>query len=91
MPESADYDDHRTLERLALAEWSASAAAEVVSSTVVGDRAEVRLLVNGDYEYWQYYQRLGGGWTETVTANAPCSAWDDPSVIHWLDEAEPPG
>jgi hypothetical protein len=76
-------DDQKRLERLALADWSEPARAEVVSMTVSGDRAEVALLVNGDYQYWIYFQRDSQGWRETVTGNAPTSGWDEPGAIQW--------
>lgn len=75
--------DDRSLERLALSEWSSSASARVVSITVAGDRAEVALLVDGDYEYWLYFQRGQEGWRETVSSNGRTIGWDDPSVIQW--------
>ena len=75
--------DRRTLERLATAEWSEVAGARVVSISVVGQRAEVSLLVNGDYEYWIYFQRDEQGWQETVSGNGPTEGWDDPDSIYW--------
>jgi hypothetical protein len=80
----ADGADHRTIERLALAEWSVGAAARVVSTRIVGLRAEVMLSVNGDYEYWAYFQRdADGHWRETVSGTGPCADWEDPSAILW--------
>ncbi len=81
-----DVADRRTLERLALAEWSEAADARVVSVTVVGDRAEVALVVNGDYEYWAYFQCDEQGWWETVAGVGPCVDRDDPSRIQWGDD-----
>jgi len=78
-----DAADRQGLERLALAGWSEAAAARVESVTVVGDRAEVALIVNGDYGYWTYFQRDGQGWYETVTGSAPTTGWDDPGCIVW--------
>lgn len=81
-------DDHSSLERLALAEWSGSAAAKVVAVTVVGHRAEVGLLVNGDYEYWTYFLRDDSGWRETVTGNGRVIGWSDAKLIQWSDSSE---
>jgi hypothetical protein len=86
MSEAVDDDDQRTLERLALAEWSERAGARVVSVTVAENRAEVALLVNGEYEYWTYFQRDGHGWHETVSGVGPTAEWDDPSTIQWTDD-----
>jgi hypothetical protein len=83
MSEVIGADDRRRLERLALAEWSEAADARVVSVTVAGDRAEVALHVNGDYEYWMYFQRDLEGWQEAWTGNGPTSGWDDPGEIDW--------
>jgi hypothetical protein len=71
MTDVGGNDDRRTLEWLALADWSESADARVVSVTVVGDRAEVALFVADDYEYWVYFQREPQGWYQTVSGNAP--------------------
>jgi hypothetical protein len=81
-----DIADRRTLERLALAEWSEAADARVVSVTVVGNRAEVALVVNGDYEYWAYFQCDEQGWYETVAGVGPTVDWDDPSNIQWGED-----
>ena len=71
------------LERLALGGWGEEAAAQIVSVTVVGDRAEVALLVTG-YEYWMYFVRVrDGSWSEVASSNAPTSGWDDPSLLEW--------
>jgi hypothetical protein len=78
-----DADDQRTLERLALATWSENADARVVAVTVVGDRAEVALLVADDYEYWVYFQRQAQSWHETVSGNGPTTGWENPSVMPW--------
>ncbi len=86
MTDVGGNDDRRTLEWLALADWSESADARVVSVTVVGDRAEVALFVADDYEYWVYFQREPQGWYETVSGNAPTSGWDDPRAIHWSSD-----
>jgi hypothetical protein len=86
MSDVVGADDRQRLERLALADWSEAASAEVVSLTVAGDRAEVALLVNGDYEYWMYFQRDSRGWCETVTGNAPTAGWDDPRSIQWRSD-----
>jgi hypothetical protein len=75
--------DRRLLERLALDAWSVPAAVPVDSVTVTGNRAEVALVVNGDYEYWTYFQRHAQGWRETVQENAPIDGCDDPLVIRW--------
>ena len=83
MSDRRDSADQRALERLALAEWSPAAVARVLSVTVSGNRAEVALVVNGDYEYWAYYQRDEQGWYDTVEGNGPCDDWDDRSVIEW--------
>lgn len=77
MSDGVDIADRRTLERLALAEYSEAAAARVISITVRGKRAEVALLVNGDYEYWEYFQRDQQGWHETSSSSGPFVDWDD--------------
>ncbi|SDO23225.1 hypothetical protein SAMN05428965_3319 [Geodermatophilus sp. DSM 45219] len=51
--------------------------------TVVGDRAEVALDVNGNYDYWVYYQRDGNGWQEPASGNGPMTDWQNTSVIQW--------
>jgi len=71
------------LRRLALSEWSAGAAARVISVRVHEDRAEVALLVDANYEYWQYHVDSGEGWEEVVDGNGPTEGWDDPEVIQW--------
>ena len=78
-----DAADRQGLERLALAGWSEAAAARGESVTVASDRAEVALVVNGDYGYWTYFQRDGQCWYETVTGSAPTTGWDDPGFIVW--------
>lgn len=75
--------DRRDLERLALAEWPGQAGVRVQSVTVVGDRAEVALDVNGNYDYWVYYQRDGNGWQEPASGNGPMTDWQNTSVIQW--------
>ena len=62
------------------------ADARVDSVTVVGNRAEVALVVNDDYEYWAYVQCEEQGWCETVAGVGPCVDWDDPSIIQWGDD-----
>ena len=60
----------RSLERLALAEWSEAAEARVDSVVVVGDRAGVILLLNGDYEYSVYFQPdPNGAWQEAGSSS----------------------
>jgi hypothetical protein len=83
MPTTHEADDRRDLERLALAEWPEWAGVRVRSVTVAGDRAEIALAVNGNYNYWVYYQRDGNGWREAVSGNGPTTGWEDPSVIEW--------
>jgi len=51
--------------------------------TLVGDRAEVVLTVNGDYESWTYYRRDSDGWHETVSGNGPTVGWEDPRALQW--------
>lgn len=51
--------------------------------TVAGDRAEVALVVNGNDDYWVYYQRDDNGWKATVSGNGPTTGWDDPNAIGW--------
>jgi hypothetical protein len=86
MSEVVASDVRQRLERLALADWSQAASAKVVSVAVVGARAEMALLVDGDHEYWSYFQRDSHGWRETVTGNAPTSGWDDPRAIQWSSD-----
>jgi hypothetical protein len=88
MREEPQTEDRRVLERLALGDWSPEANAQVVSVTLSGNRAEVALLVNGDYGYWVYFQRDDEGWCETVSGNGPTSGWDDPTFIEWGDGSE---
>jgi hypothetical protein len=88
MLKAGGSDDHSSLERLALAEWSGSAAAKVVAVTFVGNRAEVGLLVNDDYEYRAYFQREDSGWRETVTGNGRVIGWSDATLIQWGDDSE---
>ncbi|CCH90138.1 protein of unknown function [Modestobacter italicus] len=83
MSEAAVAADEQDLRRLALSHWSAAARARVVTVTVTSDRAEVTMLVNGDYEYWQYYVHFDGAWHLTVEGNGPTWGWDDPRVIKW--------
>jgi hypothetical protein len=83
MHEPAAAPDVGELRRLALAEWSARATARVVSVRVHADRAEVALLVDAHYEYWQYYVNYGEGWEGVVDGNGPTDGWDDPKVIPW--------
>ena len=49
--------------------------------TIAGNRAEVALVVNGDYGYWMYFQRADEGWCKTVSGNGRTVDWDDPSGI----------
>src|SRR5690242_703535 len=90
MLETGSSDEKRTLEQLALAEWSGSAEAELVSVNIEGDRAEVGLLVNGGYEYWTYYLRQEGAWRETVTGNGQVAGWNDPTSIRWGEAPDSP-
>jgi hypothetical protein len=83
MPTTHESDDRRDLERLALAEWPGQAGVRVRSVTVVGDRAEVALAANGDYDHWVYYQRDVNGWQETVSGNGPTTDWENTGVIQW--------
>lgn len=76
------------LERLALGDWPPEAGAHVLSVTVVGNRAEVALLVNGDDGRWMYFRRDDEGWAETISRNGPTSGWDTPTVIEWADVYE---
>jgi hypothetical protein len=85
MPEEAHAEDRRVLDRLALGDWPPGADAQVVSVTVAGGRAEVALLVNGDYGYWMYFQREDQAWCETASGNGPTNGWDDPTLIEWAD------
>jgi hypothetical protein len=43
----------------------------------------VVLAVNGNYEYWAYFQRGADGWRETVEGNGPILGWEDPRDIEW--------
>ena len=83
----SDAEAERTLERLALVEWSENANARVVSVTIAGNRAEVALVVNGDYGYWMYFQRDDEGWCETVSGNGRTVDWHDPSGIQWENDS----
>jgi hypothetical protein len=83
MRDEAQAQDRRVLERLALDDWPPDANAQVVSVTVAGNRAEVPLLVNGDYGYWMYFLHDDEGWSKTVSGNGPTDGWDDPSVLEW--------
>jgi hypothetical protein len=85
MQDEPNPEDRRMLERLALGDWSPEAHARVVSVALAGNRAEVALLVNGDYGYWMYFQRDDEGWCETVSGNGPTIGWDDPTAIEWGD------
>jgi hypothetical protein len=87
MPEEAQAGDRRLLDRLAVGDWPPDADAQVVSVTVAGARAEVALLVNGDYGYWMYFKRDDQGWCETVSGNRPTHGWDDPTVIEWGEDS----
>ena len=79
-----DALDRSQLERLALAEWSPAAAAQIVSVTVVGARAEVVVRLGPGYDDFAYVQRDdAGSWRETVSGNAPTVGWDDPTQIAW--------
>ncbi len=83
MSDGHETADHQTLVRLALADWSEAAVAHVVSVSVVGRRAEVAVVVNGDHEHWTYFQRDEEGWHETVSGNGPTLGWDDPGAVDW--------
>ncbi|NEM05173.1 hypothetical protein [Geodermatophilus normandii] len=83
MRSTGEADDRRDLERLALEDWPERAGARVRSVTIAGNRAKVALAVNGNYDYWVYYQRDGGGWQETASSNGPTTEWEDRSVIAW--------
>lgn len=74
MSESAD------IEALALADFSASAGARVVTCRIEGDRAEVELSVGPDYEYFMYYARdEDGEWIESGSSSGTNEIWfDDP-------------
>lgn len=72
------------LERLALDGWSEAAEAQVDSVIVVGRRATVNLLVNGDYEYSVHFQRdERGQWNEAGSS----SGHADRSVVEPVDRA----
>lgn len=75
--------DRRTVQRLALSEWSPQAAARVVSVGVVGRRAEVALVVNDGYEYWAYFRRDDAGWHQTIEGNGPVVGWKNPDDVEW--------
>jgi hypothetical protein len=66
-----DDAERLTLEKLALSGWPEAAAAQVVSVTVAGNRADVALVVNGDYEYWEYGLRGEEGWIDAGSGNSP--------------------
>lgn len=73
-----------SLERLALSSWPDSAKARVVATTVLGDRAEVALLLNGDVEYWEYFGRSSAGeWHEITSGNGPLVGWSDSASVAW--------
>jgi hypothetical protein len=77
-----DEDDE--LARMTLVDWPREAEAKVISITRVASRAEVGIQVATDYEYWVYYLREESGlWRETISSNARCDGWSDPSVIRW--------
>jgi hypothetical protein len=91
MSDLVDAADQRILQRLALRDWPEAAAARVVSVSVVGNRAEVALLVDGDHGCWMYFRRDDLGWSETVAGNGPVVGWDHPEHIQWRDDGGSPG
>jgi hypothetical protein len=72
-------------EEAALAGWPEAAGVQVVSTSVVGNRAEVVLDTNPDYRYWVYCVKRDGRWEESVSGNGPTEGWHDPNFIHWGD------
>ncbi len=78
-----DDVERQRLERLALADWSEAAEARVDSVIVLGRRAAVNLLVNGDYEYSVNFRREERGqWYEAGSS----SGHADRSMLDALDE-----
>ena len=82
--DSVDDAQRQRLERLALADWSEAAGAQVHSVIVVGRRAAVNLLVNGDYEYSEYFQQdESGQWRGSGSSSGHVdrlmlsNLWDD--------------
>lgn len=63
-------EDRSALERLALADWSPAAEAQV-ESVIFGDRcAAVNLLVNGDYAYSvTFWREEAGHWEESASSS----------------------
>ena len=74
-------------EEAALAGWQSTPAAHarVVSTTIIGDRAEVVIatVTDPDGQDWVYCVEGDGGWREAVSGSGPCDGWDDPAVIQW--------
>jgi hypothetical protein len=81
-----DEAARKALERLALSDYTEAAQAVVDDVVLVGDRAAVILLLNGDYEYSVYFQRGGeGDWQEAGSLSGRTDAttlasldWDQP-------------
>ena len=70
LEDGVDNAERQRLERLALADWSEAAEAQVHSVIVLGRRAAVNLLINGDCEYSEYFQRdERGQWYEAGSAS----------------------
>lgn len=69
---------YATAEEAALAGWSESpsAHARVADVKVVGDKADVHLLLD-DYEDWVACERAAGGWREAMSGPAPHDWWLD--------------
>jgi hypothetical protein len=76
--DESDAALRRTLDRLALSEWSEAAEACVDSVFVVGERAAVVLLLNGYYEYSVYFQRAG---RRNDARLGPAPSGPDPEIL----------
>jgi hypothetical protein len=83
LPDDLSDAERQRLERLALADWSEAARAHVHSIIVLGRKAAVNLLLNGDYAYSVYFQQdERGQWDEAGSS----SGHADISVLEAIDE-----
>ena len=88
MPTAAnETGGYESPEAGALAGWheSGGSQARVISTQIIGDRAEVLVEagIEPPYQDWCYFIRLHGSWHEAVSGSAPCDRWWDPEIINW--------
>jgi len=74
-------------EAAALAGWRDASGAElrIISTEVIGERAEVVIAYGADDRDrdYAYFIRRGGRWHPAVQGSGPSHRWWDPSFLDW--------